>query len=99
MAVNEVYMEVPAVRNMAKKFGDIGQVLSNVNKVLETLSTTLKAVAFIGFVGTAVVAQYIDTIKPYIKQMADKCVELSKDLSTSVDAYERGDATGATRFH
>jgi hypothetical protein len=99
MAVNEVYMEVPAVRNMAKKFGDIGQVLSNVNKVLETLSTTLKAVAFIGFVGTAVVAQYIDTIKPYIKQMADKCVELSQDRSTSVDAYERGDATGATRFH
>ena len=99
MAVNEVYMEVPAVRNMAKKFGDIGQVLSNVNKVLEALSTTLKAVAFIGFVGTAVVAQYIDTIKPYIKQMADKCVELGKDLTASVDAYERGDATGATRFH
>jgi hypothetical protein len=99
MAVNEIYMEVPAVRSMAKKFGDIGQVLSNVNKVLETLSTTLKAVAFIGFVGTAVVAQYIDTIKPYIKQMADKCIELGKDLSTSVDAYERGDATGATRFH
>lgn len=99
MAVNEVYMEVPAVRGMAKKFGDIGQVLSNVNKVLEALSTTLKAVAFIGFVGTAVVAQYIDTIKPYIKQMADKCVELGKDLTASVDAYERGDATGATRFH
>ncbi len=99
MAVNEVYMEVPAVRGMAKKFGDIGQVLSSVNKVLETLSTTLKAVAFIGFVGTAVVAQYIDTVKPYIKQMADKCVELGKDLSTSVDAYERGDSTGATRFH
>jgi predicted PurR-regulated permease PerM len=99
MAVNEVYMEVPVVRNMAKKFGDIGQVLSNVNKVLETLSTTLKAVAFIGFVGTAVVAQYIDTIKPYIKQMADKCVELGKGLSTSVEAYVRGGATGATRFH
>jgi len=99
MAVNEVYMEVPAVRNMAKRFGEIGQVLSNVNKVLEALSTTLKAVAFIGFVGTAVAAQYIDMIKPYIKQMSDKCIELGKDLSTSVDAYERGDATGATRFH
>ena len=99
MAVNEVYMDIPAVRGMAKKFGDIGQVLSTVNKVLETLSTTLKAVAFIGFVGTAVVAQYIDTIKPYVKQMADKCVELGKDLGTSVDAYERGDASGATRFH
>ncbi len=45
MAVNEVYMDIPAVRGMAKKFGDIGQVLTGVNKVLETLSTTLKAVA------------------------------------------------------
>ena len=99
MAVNEIYMDIPAVRGMAKKFGDIGQVLSTVNKVLETLSTTLKAVAFIGFVGTAVVAQYIDTIKPYVKQMADKCVELGKDLTTSVDAYERVDAAGSTRFH
>lgn len=99
MAVNEVYMEIPAVRSMAKKFHDIGEVLSGVNKVMEALSTTLKAVAFIGFVGTAIVAQYIDTIKPYIKQMADKCVELGKDLSFSVDAYERGDTQGATRFH
>lgn len=99
MTVNEVYMEIPAVRSMSKKFHDIGQVLSNVNKVLETLSTTLKTVAFIGFVGTAIAAQYIDTVKPYVKQMADKCVELGKDLSTSVDAYERGDQTGATRFH
>jgi hypothetical protein len=38
-------------------------------------------------------------IKPYIKQMADKCVELGKDLTTSVNAYESGDATGATRFY
>ncbi|HEX9438597.1 MAG TPA: hypothetical protein VF909_02900 [Roseiflexaceae bacterium] len=99
MAVNEVYMDVPAVRGMAKKFGDIGHVLENVNKVLEALSHTLKTVAFIGFVGTAVAAQYIDMIKPYIKQMADKCGELGRDLATSVDAYERGDATGATRFY
>ena len=99
MAVNEVYMDIPAVRGMAKKFGDIGQTLTNVNKALEALSNTLKAVAFIGFVGTAVAAQYIDMIKPYIKQMADKCTELGKDLSASVDSYERGDATGATRFY
>ncbi len=99
MAVNEVYMEVPAVRSMAKKFGEIGQTLKTVNKMLEALSTTLKTIAFIGFVGTAVAAQYIDMIKPYIKQMADKCVELGKDLSTSVNAYERGDGQGATRFY
>lgn len=96
---NEVYMDVPAVRGMAKKFGEIGETLANVNKVLESLSNTLKAIAFIGFVGTAVAAQYIDTIRPYIKQISDKSIELGKDLNTSVDAFERGDQLGATRFY
>lgn len=99
MTVNEVYMEVPVVRNMGKKFGEIGRTLQSINKMLENLSKVLQATAFIGFVGTAVVAQYINMIKPYVKQMADKCEELGKDLVTSVNAYERGDQQGATRFH
>jgi precorrin-6x reductase len=96
---NEVDINVPAVRGMAKKFGDIGGVLAKVNKVLEGLSEQLKSIAFIGFVGTAIVSQYIDTIRPYIKQMSDKATEIGKDLTTSVDAYERGDQQGATRFY
>lgn len=99
MTVNEVYMDVPAVRAMSKKFGEIGRTLQSVNKMLENISKVLQVTAFIGFVGTAVVAQYINTIKPYVKQMADKCEELGKDLNTSVNAYERGDQQGSTRFH
>lgn len=96
---NEVYMDVPAVRGVSKKFGEIGEMLANVNKVLEVLSNTLKTIAFIGFVGTAIAAQYIDATRPFIQQMSDKCNELCKDLATSVDAFERGDQQGATRFH
>lgn len=99
MTVNEVYMDVPAVRSMAKKFGDIGRTLKSVNKMMENLSKVLQATAFVGFVGGAVAAQYINTIKPYVKQMAEKCEELGKDLGASVTAYERGDQEGATRFH
>jgi uncharacterized protein YukE len=99
VTVNEVYMDVPAVRSIAKKFGEIGRTLQSVNKMLENLSKVLQVTAFIGFVGGAVAAQYINTIKPYVKQMADKCEELGKDLAASVTAYERGDQEGATRFH
>lgn len=97
--MDEVYMDVPAVRNMAKAFGQIGEVLKAVCKVLEVLVNTLKATAFIGAVGGMAVVNFIEMIKPHIEEMAAKCEELNVDLDFSVDAYERGDGLGATRFY
>lgn len=97
--MDEVYMDVPAVRNMAKAFGQIAEVLRNVARVLEMLVNTLKATAFIGLVGGGAVIAFIEMIKPHIEQMAEKCDELDQDLNFSVDAYERGDEMGAARFH
>ena len=99
MTTGEVYINVPAVRGMAKSFGTIHDVLNTVSKVMEALSTTLKATAFIGLVGGYAIAHFIDQIKPHIDDMAKKCQELNTDLSSSVDAYERGDTQGATRFY
>jgi hypothetical protein len=96
---DEVYMDIPAVRQMAKTFGNIGEVLDAVNKVLEGLLMVLKATAFIGLVGGYALIHFIEMVKPHIKKMADKCKELMKDLGDSVNAYERGDALGATRFY
>lgn len=94
-----VYMDTDAVRSMAKSFGTIGEVLQAVNKALEALSNVLKATAFIGLVGGYAVAMFIDQMRPQIEEMAEKCEELNKDLDASVDAYERGDELGSTRFH
>lgn len=97
--MDEVYMDIPAVHQMAKNFGNIGEVLDTVNQTLEILVNTLKATAFIGLVGGGAVIAFIEMIKPHIKRMADKCKELNRDLEASVRAYERGDAQGATRFY
>lgn len=97
--MDEVYMDVPAVRNIAKTFGTINDVLTTVVKVLEALITTLKATAFIGLVGGYAIAQFMEMIKPHIEEMAEKCEELNQDLGASVDAFERGDALGATKFY
>lgn len=96
---DEVYMDIPAVRDMAKGFGTIGEVLDAVAKVLDGLATLLKVTAFIGLVGGYIVLQFIEMIKPHIEQMSEKCQELMQDLNKSVDAYERGDQLGATRFY
>ena len=97
--MDEVYMDIPAVENIAKILGRVSDVLNAVNKVLEGLVLILKTTAFIGLVGGYAVIQFIESIKPYIKQMADKCEELDRDVRASVAAYERGDALGATRFY
>ena len=96
---DEIYMEIPAVRQMAKTFGQLGEILQAVSKVLEGLSMTLKVTAFMGLVGGLAVAFFIDRINPQLKELAEKCQELNEDLDASVDAYERGDAVGATRFY
>ncbi|MEZ4864325.1 MAG: type VII secretion target [Caldilineaceae bacterium] len=94
-----VYMEVPAVRGMAKNFQTISDVLKAVSKALEAIANALKATAFIGLVGGYAVIHFIEVIKPQIDEMVEKTAELSKDLSAAADAYERGDALGATKFH
>lgn len=95
----EVYMDVPEVRNIAKKFDEISDVLNAVAKVLEGLLMVLRSTAFIGLVGGYALMMFIEMVKPHIEQMAEKCAELYRDVNASVDAYERGDALGATRFY
>lgn len=97
--MDEVYMDVPVIRDFAKLFGTISDVLETVSKVLQVLITTLKTTAFIGLVGGYAVANFMEMIKPHIDELAEKCAELNQDLDASVDAYERGDALGATRFY
>lgn len=97
--MDEVYMDIPVVRDMAKTFGTIAEVLNTVCKVLEALITTLKTTAFIGLVGGYAIANFMEMIKPHIEQLAEKCEEFNKDLDASVAAYERGDALGATKFY
>lgn len=95
----QVFMRVPEVRKMARRFSDISKVLTNVAKVLDALTITLKTTAFIGLVGGFAVAQFIDQIRPPIKQLAEKCEQFNKHLVAAAAAFERGDAEGATYFH
>ena len=93
-----VYMDTDAVRGMAKSFGTINEVLETVGKVLESISQALTFAALIG-PGAAAKAFIDNYLRPTIKEIAEKCEELNKDLDASVDAYERGDELGSTRFH
>lgn len=94
-----VFMNVPAVRKMSRNFSAISRVLKNVSKTLQILMNVLKGTAFVGLVGGLAVERYISMIKPQIDRLAKDCAEVGKDLTAAADAYERGDAQGALRFH
>ncbi len=95
----QVYMDIPAVRNIANTLGQVSDTLKAVAKTLEALANILKSTAFVGLVGGAAVLHVIETVKPYIIRVAEKSAELKKDVLDSVAAFERGDAQGATRFY
>lgn len=94
----EVYMDVPQVQKMAQSFGQFGEILQNVSKVLEATITVLRVTAFIGLIGAGAVERYLSVIKPRVDQMAKKMLELRSDLQGAINHYQTGDQTGSARF-
>jgi hypothetical protein len=99
MADVEVHMDIPEVKAISKKFDSLSQILANISKVLEFIANTIKRTAFIGRVGGAILLHIVETIKPRIDDMSQKCAEISQDVMASVNAFENGDREGATRFY
>jgi hypothetical protein len=94
----EVFMDVPAVRGIARSFGQMSDVLQVASRSLETAIATLKTTAFIGLVGGYAVAAFLESVKPVVDRYAARCTEMNSDLNASATAYQNGDAQGATRF-
>jgi hypothetical protein len=94
----EVYMNIPDVEAMAKSFAGFGEVLKGVSKGLEVAIQILRATAFIGLVGGAVVERFLSLIKPNVDKMAAKMVELDSDIRGAISNYRTGDTSGSARF-
>ena|SRR5688572_12962893 len=96
---DEVYMDIPAVREISKTFQTVTDVLRGVVTALDAIVQMLNTAAFMGLVGAAMIARFVDIIKRQLDDLADKTEEISGDVAAAADGYEAGDATGATRFY
>lgn len=99
MAHQQIQMDVPKVKGMGKTFGDIGDVLDGISKVLQALLAILRSTAFVGMFGGWAIQSYLEQLKPVIDRLAEQAKEIGKDLVASATAYENGDAVGSTRFY
>jgi len=96
---NEVHMDTEAVGRIGKTFGDLGEIVDAVNKVLEGLLMVLRTTAFVGMFGGWALQSYIEQVQPYVERLANQLKEIGKDVLGAVQAFENGDAEGSTRFH
>jgi hypothetical protein len=92
-------MDIPAVEGIAKTFAQVSEVLKGVVTALDVLINILHSTAFVGAVGGMVLAHFMEVMKRQLDQMADKTEEISTDVTAAVEAYQRGDEQGATKFY
>jgi methyl-accepting chemotaxis protein len=92
-------MDIPAVQDIAKTFNQVSEVLKGVVTALDVLINVLNTTAFMGAVGGAAVAHFMEIMKRQIDDVADRTEEVSNDVNAAVEAYQRGDAQGSTKFH
>lgn len=95
----EIFMDIPKLQGISKQFGKMGNDLNQISQTLKTAVALIKASAFVGLIGNAVYAEYVDNLQKQIEKFANQCEEMGADLKKSADAYQKGDAAGATRFN
>jgi hypothetical protein len=98
MPEQEVYMDIPAVTSMAQAFGGFSDALKTVSTILQGAIDLLNATAFIGDVGGAAVAAWLNTIKPNVDNMANKMSELQSGIQGAISNYVTGDTNGSALF-
>lgn len=94
----EVFMDIPKVEAMSKRFKQFGDILEAIAKVLKTTITILKATALFGAIGNFALAAYLERIEPKVRRMATKMDDLSNDITGAIKAYRDGDMSGSQRF-
>lgn len=94
----EVSMDYDVVQSMSDGFRTASETLEAVSTALEVAIAILKATAFLGLVGNAALAQYLEGIKPNVDRLAATCDEMSMDLIGAIVSLRDGDSSGSQRF-
>ncbi len=98
MAGQVVQMDYAVVGDVSKGFGMSAQTLTVVGKVLEVAIGILRATAFFSLGTSAALAQYLDTIKNKVNNLAKLCNEFSGDLARAIEDHKKGDVQGKRYF-
>ena len=96
---DQIYMDVPAVLSMSQRLTTMGERMDQASDAVGMLITILETTAFIGWIGAKARQVFEGQLKPKMDKVTMCLAELGQDLTDAANAYQRGDATGATRFY
>ncbi len=92
-------MDLPVLRKGAARLAATGETFATISDNLKQLVEVLIASPFTRLTGGEAIAYLTQVTIPRIDQLANQCAEMSRDMQASIAAFERGDATGATRYY
>jgi len=88
-------MDPDKVRQLAATLERISSLLRVISKVLEAQMRVLQTTAFIGMVGGAAVARYLEIIQPAVEKLSKRMAKLSEDANKSALDWERATQGGS----
>jgi hypothetical protein len=98
MAGNTVQMDYAVIGDVSKGFSTASDVLTTIGKVLEVAIGILRATAFFSMGTSAALAQYLDTIKQKVNNLAKLCTEFATNLANAIGDHKKGDVQGKRYF-
>jgi len=94
----EVFMDIPAVEDVQKKFQGIADATQQISNILRIAAEILRATAFFGMVGNMVMAWYADQIRSIVDQLHQMALTISDGVGGAVKSYRDGDSSGSQLF-
>lgn len=94
----EVFMEIPAVEDIQKKFQGIAEVTQQISNILRIAAEILRATAFFGLVGNMILAWYTDQIRRLVDQLHSMSLTISDGVGGAIRSYRDGDNSGSQLF-
>ena len=94
----EVFMEIPAVEDVQKKFQGMADVCQQISNILRIAAEILRATAFWGLVGNMILAWYTDQIRNIVDQLHQMSLTIADGVGGAIKSYRDGDNSGSQLF-
>jgi hypothetical protein len=94
----EVFMNVPEVQDVQRKFQGIADVTQQISNILRIAADILRATAFFGMVGNMILAWYTDQIRNIVDQLHQMSITIADGVGGAVKSYAEGDNSGSQLF-
>ena len=94
----EVFMNVPEVQDVQRKFQGIADVTQQISNILRIAADILRATAFFGMIGNMILAWYTDQVRNIVDQLHQMSLTIADGVGGAIRSYRDGDNSGSQLF-